>query len=78
MFDDSNDGTARDVSKDWLRWPNSQVEEVEEAGRLEAVDLLEKVFIVAEGKGTYWGRKIIGRRWWRSTTCCSVCAIVLE
>lgn len=54
------------------------MEEVEEAGRLEAVDLSEKVFNMAEGKGTYWGRKIIGRRWWRSTTCSSVRAIVLE
>ena len=78
MFDDSNEEIARDMSKDWLRWSNSQVEVVEEAGRLEAVDLLEKVFITAGGKGTYWGRKIIGRRWWRSTTCSSVRAIVLE
>ena len=60
MFDDSNDETARDMSKDWLRWPNSQVEVVEEAGRLEAVDLLEKSFIVAEKVLTGGGRSSEG------------------
>lgn len=44
MFHRRNDQIDSGMLHEWLRWPSSQVAEVAEAGRLEAIDALVRFF----------------------------------